>query len=334
MMRRLLERLGASLFVIWAVLSLTFVINYALPADPARTIAGPQARPADVLHIRKQLGLDRPLGVQYLMYFRRLVHLESAGEHRSCASVGPLHLDLGVSYQRRHMPVVRLIGERLPRTVQLAVAAVFLQVLLGTIVGTYAALRRGRWTDRMAIVLTLFGISAPTFLTGLVLQYWLAYRFRLLPIDGYGTTTAAHLRSLVLPAVTLGLFGASFYARFVRDELIGVLNEDFIRTAIAKGLPRWRVIIVHALRNALMPLTTVVGMDLGALVGGAIVTEKLFRWPGLGSLSVDAVMARDGPVIMGIVLLTSVAMVVANVCVDGLYALLDPRVRRPGLINR
>jgi peptide/nickel transport system permease protein len=163
----------------------------------------------------------------------------------------------------------------------------------------------------------------------LILQYWLAYRLQLVPFDGFGGTFTEQMRAMVLPALTLGLFGAAFYARFVRDEILGILTEDYMRTARAKGLPRWRVLVVHGLRNALVPLVTLVGMDLGAMMGGAVVTEKLFRWPGIGALTVDAVLSRDGPVIMGIVLVTSVAIVAANLVVDVLYAVLDPRTRRP-----
>jgi peptide/nickel transport system permease protein len=309
--RRILHRVGASIVVVWAVLTLTFVLQHTLPSDPARAMAGPQARPADVDQIRLQLGLDQPLWVQYGRYMGRLVRA-----------------DLGESHQRG-MPVADILKERIPNTAMLAGAAIFLQVLLGTVAGVIAALRRGTWLDHGTIALTLLGISAPTFLTGLVLQYWLAYRLQWLPFDGFGTTFGQQMQSMVLPAITLGLFGAAFYARFVRDEMLGILREDYIRTAMAKGLPPWRVLLVHGLRNALMPLLTIVGMDLGAMMGGAVVTEKLFRWPGIGSLTVDAVLAQDGPLIMGIVLVTSIAIVVANLIVDLLYALLDPRTRRP-----
>ena len=310
MMRRALRRLASSVLVVWLVLTVTFVAQHALPSDPARAMAGPQARPADVARIRTQLGLDRPIWTQYASYMGRLVRG-----------------DLGVSYQQRS-PVAKILAKRLPNTAMLAVAAIFLQVLLGSAAGVVAALRRGKWLDHGTIAVTLIGISAPTFLTGLVLQYWFAYRLHVLPLDGFGTTVPEQLRALILPAVTLGTFGAAFYARFVRDEMLGIFGQDYMRTAMAKGLPRWRVVIVHGLRNALVPLLTIVGMDLGAMMGGAVVTEKLFRWPGIGALSVDAVLARDGPVIMGIVLVASGCIVVANLVVDLLYAALDPRVRR------
>ncbi len=311
MIGKALRRIGASLVVVWAVLTLTFLVHHALPSDPARAMAGPQARPADVAEIRTQLGLDRPLWSQYGRYMGRL-----------------LRGDLGESFQR-HAPVTEILEERVWNTAKLTGAAIVLQVLIGTLAGLVAALRRGTWLDHGTIALTLVGISAPTFLTGLILQYWLAYRLQLVPFDGFGGTFAEQMRAMVLPALTLGLFGAAFYARFVRDEILGILSEDYMRTARAKGLPRWRVLVVHGLRNALVPLVTLVGMDLGAMMGGAVVTEKLFRWPGIGALTVDAVLSRDGPVIMGIVLVTSVAIVAANLVVDVLYAVLDPRTRRP-----
>jgi peptide/nickel transport system permease protein len=311
MIRKALRRIGASLVVVWAVLTLTFLVHHALPSDPARAMAGPQARPVDVAEIRTQLGLDRPLWSQYGRYMGRL-----------------LRGDLGESFQR-HAPVTDILEERLWNTAKLTGAAIVLQVLIGTLAGMVAALRRGTWLDHGTIALTLVGISAPTFLTGLILQYWLAYRLQLVPFDGFGATLPEQMLAMVLPALTLGLFGAAFYARFVRDEILSILDEDYMRTARAKGLPRWRVLVVHGLRNALVPLVTLVGMDLGTMMGGAVVTEKLFRWPGIGALTVDAVLSRDGPVIMGIVLVTSVTIVAANLLVDVLYAVLDPRTRRP-----
>jgi peptide/nickel transport system permease protein len=164
-------------------------------------------------------------------------------------------------------------------------------------------------------------------LIGLALQFVLAHRLRLLPLDGFGDTAAEHVVCIILPALTLGIYGAAYYTRVVRDELIGAVKLDHVRTARAKGLPMWRVWIRHALRNALVPLVTLIGLDLGALVGGAIVTETLFRWPGLGALTVSALLDRDAPVIMGTVIVSSAAIVLANLVVDVSYAILDPRVR-------
>jgi len=170
-------------------------------------------------------------------------------------------------------------------------------------------------------------VSAPTFVIGLFLQWLLAYRLRLLPLDGYGESLIEHLASVVLPALTLGIFGAAYYTRMVRDEMIGQLSQDYVRTAAAKGASRRAVLVRHALRNALMPIVTVLGLEVGTLVGGAIVTESIFRWPGIGSLSVSAMLDRDGPVVMGCVIVTALAVVLSTIAVDLAYGFLDPRSR-------
>jgi peptide/nickel transport system permease protein len=334
--RRLAWRLAWSVGVVWAVVSIAFAVNVLLPGDPAQMVAGPQARPADVARIREQLGLDRPPAVQYLRFWTRLVHVgPSAADpaHASCAIVLPLpvgrsalHVDFGKSFQMRQ-PVVDVIATRMPRTLLLAVAGVVLQLLLGVSTGVLAALRRGTWVDRLTVSVSLLGISAPTFLIALLLQVILARELRWLPLDGYGATVGDHVRCLVLPALTLGFYGAAYYTRLVRDEMRVLLDADWVRTARAKGLAPGRVATRHALRNALVPLVTAVGLDFGALMGGAIVTETVFRWPGLGELSVKAMLDRDGPVIMACVIVTSIAIVATNVVVDLVYGLLDPRVR-------
>lgn len=333
MIRRFARRLAWGLFVVWATVTLAFLVNNALPADPARMVAGPQARPQDVERIRRELGLDRPLIVQYARFFRRLVHVGPAEvapkdpEHGTCATLGRVHLDLGKSFQQRR-PVVTILAERFPRTLLLAVAAAFVQALLGIAAGSLAAAKKRTLVDHLAVSGSLLGVSAPTFVTGLFFQWLLAYRLRLLPIDGYGETTLEHLRALILPALTLGVFGAAYYTRMVRDEMLRQLGQDYVRTARAKGLSRPAALVRHALRNALVPIVTILGLELGTLIGGAIVTEAIFRWPGLGSLSVNAMLDRDGPVIMGCVIVTSVAVVASTIAVDLAYALLDPRVRR------
>ncbi|MCU0658257.1 MAG: ABC transporter permease [Polyangiaceae bacterium] len=335
MLRRAFRRLASSLVVLWGVVTLAFVINFALPGDPARIVAGPQARPADVARIRQKLGLDRPLLEQYGRYLQRLIHPGPRSPdrrdevHGSCGALGPLHVDLGVSYQQ-HRPVLELLLSRLPASLLLAAAAMLVQLAVGLVTGTAAAVRRGTLADKGVVALTLLGVSAPTFLLGLGLQYLFAYRLRWLPFDGYGQSSGERLLSVVLPALTLGLFGAAYYTRLVRDEVLGQLGQDYARTALAKGASRLRVLVVHVLRNTLLPLVTVVGLDFGTLLGGAIVTEKLFRWPGLGQLSVDAVVERDGPVILGTVLVASTAVLAANLLVDLSYALLDPRSRGRG----
>ncbi|HEY1959253.1 MAG TPA: ABC transporter permease [Polyangiaceae bacterium] len=333
MIKRALKRIAWALLVVWATTTITFFINNVLPSDPARMVAGAQARPKDVERVRQQLGLDKPVLEQYGRFMRRLVHFGPSHPspkdpaHATCANLGPVHFDLGKSYQQRRA-VTTILGERLPRTVLLAFAAILIETLLGIITGLISAVKRNTAVDHFTVSASLVGISAPTFIIGLALQFVLAHQLRLLPLDGFGDTWPQHLVSLVLPALTLGIYGAAYYTRVVRDELIGAVKMDHVRTARAKGLPMWRVWLRHALRNALVPLVTLVGLDLGALVGGAIVTETLFRWPGLGALSVSALLDRDGPVIMGTVIVSSAGIVLANLLVDLSYAILDPRVRR------
>jgi peptide/nickel transport system permease protein len=332
--KRLAHRFAWSLGVVWAVVSISFAVNVLLPGDAARMVAGPQARPADVARIREQLGLDRPPMVQYARFWTRLVHVgprATDGAHASCAVVLPLgrsavHVDFGKSFQMRQ-PVVDVVAARMPRTLLLAVAGILVQLLLGVSTGVVAAVRRGTWIDRLLVGTSLLGISVPTFLIALVLQVTLARELRWLPLDGYGAGFGEHARCLVLPALTLGLYGAAYYTRLVRDEMRVLLDADWVRTARAKGLAPWRVVTTHALRNALVPLVTAVGLDFGALMGGAIVTETVFRWPGLGELGVKAMLDRDGPVILACVIVTSIAIVATNVLVDVVYGLLDPRIR-------
>jgi len=337
MIQRALRRVSWAVFVIWATVTLAFLVNHALPTDPARMIAGQQAPREAVAKIRVDLGLDRPLYVQYAIFLRRLVHLGPASfdpkkdrEHSTCANLGPFHFDLGKSYQQRR-PVTTILSERAPRTLLLAFTAAIVQALIGVTSGIIAAANKRRTADRLAVGLSLLGVSAPTYMIGLLLQWIFAVKLRLLPIDGFGETTGDHVAGLVLPSVTLGIFGAAYYTRIVRDEMIGELGHDYIRTARAKGARQVGVIVHHALRNALMPIVTIFGLEIGTLVGGAIVTESVFRWPGLGSLSVDAMLDRDGPLIMGCVIVTSTVVVLSTLFVDLAYHVLDPRVRRrPG----
>ncbi len=330
MIVHLLRRFAWSLFTIWAVVTLTFLIFSWLPEDPARVIAGPQARPADVARIRAQLGLDRPVLVRYGRYMTSLVRFGEPADPKNDSStriLGPLRIDLGTSYLKR-APVTKLLAKALPPTLLLGGMALLIQIGIGAVAGVLAAARRHTVFDWGTVAATLVGISAPTFLTGLALQHFMARELRWFPLDGYGETTAQALYAGVLPALTLGLFGAAYYTRLVRDEMIVLMKQDYIRTARAKGQKPIVVLLKHALRNALVPLVTVVGMNMSLVVGGAIVTEKIFRWPGIGALSVDSIIQRDGPVIMGVVILFSTVVVVSNLLVDLSYGLLDPRVRR------
>jgi peptide/nickel transport system permease protein len=336
---RLLHRIGWSIFVVWAVVTLTFAVSNLLPGDPARLVAGVQARPADVARIRDQLGLNRSVPARYALFWRRLAHVgpreiaKGDAEHGSCAVVLPLggsavHLDFGTSYQMAQ-PVADLVGTRLPRTFALALAGLVLQLLFGVGTGIVAAARRGSWIDRAVVGTSILGISVPTFLIALLLQYVLAYELRWLPLDGFGKTLGEHVRCIVLPALTLGIYGGAYYTRLVRDEMVVLLRQDWVRTAEAKGVGKARILLRHAFRNALLPLVTSAGLDFGALMGGAVVTEQVFRWPGLGQLSVTAMLNRDGPIIIACVIVSAVAIVLSNLLVDVVYARLDPRVRVP-----
>ena len=332
MIAKLARRLVWAVFVVWATVTLAFLVNYALPSDPARMVAGPQARPQDVARIRVDLGLDRPLAVQYTRFLGRLLHVgpsdaDPTKEHATCATVvWRFHVDLGKSYQQRR-PVVTILAERLPRTLMLGLAAALVQVVFGVTAGVIAAARKRTCIDHLTVSASLLGISAPTFVIGLFFQWLFAYQWRLLPLDGYGETLREHLTSVVLPALTLGVFGAAYYTRMVRDEMIGQLGQDYVRTARAKGLSGPAVVIRHALRNALMPIVTILGLEVGTLVGGAIVTESIFRWPGIGSLSVTAMLDRDGPLVMGCVIITAATVVLSTIAVDFAYGILDPRAR-------
>lgn len=329
---RAASRLGWAALVVVVVTTLSFLVLEVLPGDPARMLVGPQASEQDAAQARRIYGLDRPFVERYGRFWWRLVHVGPKAidakdrEHRSCASVVPgLHMDLGYSFTYRK-PVVDLLAARIPRSLELAFATFLIQALLGVGLGVLAASRRNTRWDDATLGATALGMSAPVFLVGLLLQYVLAYRLRVLPYDGYGKTTAEQLRSLVLPATTLGVLGVALYARLARDEVTAALGMDFARTARAKGASRARVLVVHALRAAMVPIVTVAALDLGTLIGGAIVTEKLFRWPGVGQMAVDAVLHRDGSVVLGVVLFTSTAVALSTVVLDLVLPFVDPRL--------
>jgi peptide/nickel transport system permease protein len=300
----LVRRLLGSAGVIAGVALLTFLLLHLVPGDPVEAMLGESASPADRAALRAELGLEAPLPVQLGRY-----------------AVGLSQLDLGRSLASRR-PVAELIGERFPATVQLAAAALGLAVLLAMPLGVLAARHRGGTGDRAAMGLALLGTSVPTFWLGpllmLVFAVWLGWT----PISG-----REGLDSLILPAVTLGTGMAAVLARMTRASLLETLGEDYIRTARAKGLGEARVVWRHGLRNAALPVVTVLGMQVGALLGGAVITETVFSWPGIGSLLVESIQRRDYPVVQGCVLLVSVTYVLVNTATDLLYAWLDPRVR-------
>ncbi len=305
----LVRRLGWVLVTLWLVLSGSFLLAYVVPADPARQMAGPHASAEVIERIKAEHHLDEPLIVQYAYYMD-----------------GVVHGDLGRSY-RTDEPVTAALARAVPNTALLAVGASIFQLLVGIPIGLFAALRKRSLGDLSAMAFALLGISAPTFLTGLGLLYLFGYQLDLVPLGGRGEGLFDLLRSAVLPSVTLGIAGAAYYSRLTRGEYLEVAGRDFMRTARAKGLPEGRVVLRHGMRNALIPVMTFFGVDLGAMLGGAVVTEKIFAWPGMGRLAVDGVLNQDIPVMLGAVLVASTFIVLANLVVDVCYAVLDPRIR-------
>ncbi|MFI5365970.1 MAG: ABC transporter permease [Candidatus Binatia bacterium] len=299
----LLQRLAWSVVILFGVSILTFAIAFIIPSDPARTVAGPKADPETLAAIRKELGLDQALPVQYARYVGRL-----------------LHGDLGRSYLTRQS-VVQAILDRLPATAYLAVTSLAAAVLIGVALGCLTALRAGSSTDLAVLVGSLVVLSFPVFWLGMMLLYVFAYRLRLFPLGGFGAL------NVVLPATALALGTAAYYTRLLHTNLREVLDQDYVRTAHAKGLPPRQVYGKHALRNALLPLVTLLGLDFAGLMSGVVLTETVFNWPGLGRLAVDAVFNQDIPMIMGTVLFSSILVVGANLIVDLLYLVIDPRIR-------
>ena len=318
MIRYILRRLLWVVFLLFAVSFITFVIFYLLPsADPAALRAGRQPNPALVAAIRHQLGLDQPWYVQYGRYMKNLI----------------FHFDFGFSYQNG-VPVRQLIFSRLPASISLAAGAAFLWLVVGIGVGIIAAVRPRTKLDRASMGLALVGISAPVYWLGLVALYLFSSDIGLIPIlpgaNSYvplSEDPAAWFTSLIMPWCVLAVSFAAFYSRLLRGNLTEVLNEDYIRTARAKGLSERRVVFRHGLRSAITPIVTIFGLDLGILLGGAILTETVFNIPGIGRLSYSSIVRSDLPVIQGTVLLGAFFIVFANLFVDIFYAFLDPRVR-------
>lgn len=298
------RRLLAAIPTLWGVATAAFIMARLLPGDPARVIAGVLASQDQVDHLRRELGLDQPLPVQYLEYLGRLARL-----------------DLGTSAHFGD-PVAAEIASRLPYTAELALVALAFAVALGVLGGIAAALRRGTVVDLAVSTLSVLGISMPAYWLGLMLILVFAIQLRLLPAAG-----ADGPGSVVLPAVTLGLLTVGLIARMTRSSMLEVLSQDYVRTARAKGVPVSSVVLAHALRNALVPVLTAIGLQLGALMGGAVLTESVFGWPGVGRLLLDSIFSRDYPMVQGLVLLFAVTYIVVNLLVDLLYAVVDPRVR-------
>lgn len=304
MIQYLIRLVGSVVLITWVVSSLVFLLIHLVPGDPVAVMLGDWASPADEALLRKQLGLDLPIWKQYLHYMG-----------------GLLHGDLGQSlfYQQ---PVSNLIAERFPYTLKLTVMALLIAVLIAFPLGFWAARRAGHWPDYVSMTVSLLGVSIPNFWLGPMLILIFAIGLAWLPVSG-----AEQPWSWVLPAVTLGTALAAILARMLRASLLEVFHEDFIRTAQAKGLPPRTVFGKHALRNALLPVVTILGLQLGTLLGGAVITEVVFDWPGLGQLLVDSIQRRDYPVVQACILIISVAYITVNGLTEVVYAWLDPRIR-------
>jgi peptide/nickel transport system permease protein len=308
MLRFLLKRTLSALLVLWLVMSGVFFLVHVV-GDPARATLGEKAGAAQLAAFRTKHGLDHPLGERYVTYLGDLARF-----------------DLGTSFQDDE-PVARMLLHRLPRTALLGAMAIFFELLIGLGAGVYAAVKKNTWADTAVMATTLAGISLPTFVTGLWFLSYFAFRLGLFPVGGYGVGFVDHVWHGILPAMTLAVTGAATYARVMRGEMIETLRADYVRTARAKGLSEWRVVLLHAGKNALIPITTLIGISLRVLVSGAIITEAIFGWPGMGRLAVESIAGLDLPVVMGIVFVACVAVQVGNLLADLAVAALDPRVR-------
>jgi len=308
----LLRRILATIPVMLVVALFVFALLHLSPGDPAAVIAGEAASPADIARIRHSLGLDNPLHVQLGIW---LLHV--------------VHGDLGTSIHSG-VPVLTLIGQRLEPTLALSATTMGLAVLLAVPLGIVAAWKVGTWIDRLVMVVAILGFSLPVFWLGFLFIYGFAIQLQLLPVQGYSSITQGFLpfaRHIILPSLTLGMVYMALITRMTRASMLEVLREDYIRTAHAKGLKPRVVLLLHGLKNASLPIITIIGVGVALLIGGVAVTESVFAIPGLGRLTVDAILHRDYPVIQGIILVFSGVYVGINVLVDLAYTCLDPRIR-------
>jgi peptide/nickel transport system permease protein len=312
MVSYILRRILSTLPVMGIVALFVFSLLYIAPGDPAAVIAGDQASPADVERIRQGLGLDRPFLIQFGSWLWNI-----------------LHGDLGTSIFT-NLPVSAMIAQRIEPTFSLMAITLVLTILVAVPLGVAAAWKAGSWVDRTIMAFAVFAFSLPVFVVGYVLAYVFALQFEWLPVQGYTPLAAGlwpWLQNLILPALALGSVYIALIARITRASMLEVLQQDYVRTARAKGLGQSNILFVHALKNAAVPIVTVIGIGIALLIGGAVVTESVFAIPGLGRLTIDAILRRDYPVIQGIVLLFSFLYVLVNLMVDVTYTLVDPRIR-------
>jgi len=299
-----LRRLWQSALTLWGVSLFVFVILRVLPGDPARMLLPDGAPESAVEDLNRHLGLREPLAVQYALFLRSV-----------------FRGDFGQSFQYQ-APALRVVVERLPATIQLMLAAMALTVFLGVSIGILAAVRRGTPYDYGGTLVAVLGQSLPNFWLGIMLILLFGVTLRWLPTSGF-----EGWRYLILPGITLAAFPTALVARLMRSSMLEILNRDFIRTGRAKGLAEPTVVLRHALRNAAIPVLTVIGLQIGTLLGGAVITESVFAWPGMGKLIVDAIFFRDFPVVQTVLILSATVFVVINLAVDLLYTVIDPRIR-------
>jgi peptide/nickel transport system permease protein len=312
MLGYLTRRVLAAIPVMGVVALVVFLLLRLTPGDPAAILAGDNASPEQLDRIRASLGLNQPLYTQFFSWIAKL-----------------LHGDLGVSLISQ-VPVLKLIGSRLEPTLSIAISTTILTVLIAVPLGVIAAWKQGSWIDRFVIALSVLGSSVPVFVIGYVLIQIFAIELRWLPVQGFRSMSAGFgpfFERLVLPTITLSFIYIALVARMTRTAMLDVLGEDYVRTARAKGINEPGVLLRHALRNAAVPVITVIGTGFALLISGVVVTESVFNLPGIGRLTVDAVLARDYPVIQGMILLTSGIYVAVNLLIDVAYTLLDPRIR-------
>ena len=311
----LIKRLLMVVPTVFGAVTLVFLAIHLAPGDPISLYIPPDfpvnASPERIAELRARLGLDRPLHVQYVDFIAGIF-------------VG----DLGTSLQHR-TPVAAGLMDRLPNTLQLGILSLAIAVLLGVSVGVLSAVRRGTWLDNAAMTLALFGVSIPNFWLGMLLMQLVGLHWPILPPSGFGGSifTTEGLRYALLPAITIGISGAGGLARYTRSSMLDVLTDDYVRTARSKGLAERLVIYKHALRNALIPIITLLGLSFGSMLSGAVIVETVFGWPGLGRYLVTGISNRDFPVVQGAVLMIAVGFVLANLITDLVYGFVDPRIR-------
>lgn len=299
------RRTIGALIVLIGISIITFLLLYAVPSDPARIIAGPKASAATLMAIRHNLGLDQPVPIQYIDYMKRL-----------------LHGDLGTSFIY-NAPVAQLLFRKLGATIPLAIGCWVAELIIGIPLGIYTARRARKVSDYIVSILALIGISLPVFWLGLILLYYLGFKFPVFPLGGNDNG----IMSLILPSLTYGVTGAAVYTRLLKSSMLEVLSQDYVRTARAKGASERRVVWGHVMRNALIPVITFGGIDIGYLLSGVILIEVTFNWNGLGIFAYEAIQQSDIPVVMGTVLLAATFTVLFNLIVDILYVFIDPRIR-------